>query len=248
MGLKNMFKCPGQDQRFWKPDDIFEVKCPGCGDKVEFFKDEPKVKCRKCRKTVLNPKIDLGCAQWCQYAQQCLGLSNVDSLNVIRNRLIEEMKNTFGQDQKRIDHALSVLDYTEQIQKRERGNPLIVKAAAILHDIGIHEAERKYGSSEARYQEKEGPTVASKILQRQGITGEHQEHICRIIANHHSAKDIDTTEFRIVWDADNIVNLLKRLSDADKTKAQKVPEKIFKTETGRKIAIEKLSKCIEKED
>ena len=43
-----MVRCPGQDQRFWKPGDIFEVKCPGCGGAVEFFKDEPKLKCPKC--------------------------------------------------------------------------------------------------------------------------------------------------------------------------------------------------------
>jgi hypothetical protein len=66
-----MIRCPGQDQRFWKPDDIFEVKCPHCDGAVEFFKDEPKLKCRKCKKLVFNPKLDLGCAQWCRYAQQC---------------------------------------------------------------------------------------------------------------------------------------------------------------------------------
>jgi ribosomal protein S27E len=69
-----MVKCPGQDQRFWKPDDIFEVKCPGCGEVIEFFKDEPKLKCRKCERMVLNPKINLGCAEWCKYAEQCLGI------------------------------------------------------------------------------------------------------------------------------------------------------------------------------
>jgi len=69
-----MVKCPGQDERFWKPDDIFEVQCPGCGGAMEFFKDEPKLKCRHCGQIVVNPKIDLGCAEWCQYAQQCLGI------------------------------------------------------------------------------------------------------------------------------------------------------------------------------
>jgi len=69
-----MVRCPGQDQRFWKPGDIFEVKCPGCGQAVEFFKDEPKLKCRECERIVLNPKINLGCAQWCKYAEQCLGI------------------------------------------------------------------------------------------------------------------------------------------------------------------------------
>lgn len=69
-----MLRCPGQDERFWKPDDIFEVKCPSCGKALEFFKDEPKLTCRKCGRTVLNPKINLGCAEWCKYAEQCLGI------------------------------------------------------------------------------------------------------------------------------------------------------------------------------
>ena len=67
-----MNKCPGQDQRFWKPEDIFEVRCPACGCKVEFFKDEPKLKCRGCGQMVVNPKIESGCAKWCKYAEQCL--------------------------------------------------------------------------------------------------------------------------------------------------------------------------------
>jgi len=69
-----MIKCPGQDQRFWKPGDIFEVNCPGCGRKIEFFKDEPKMKCHSCGRIVLNLKINLGCAKWCKYAEQCLGI------------------------------------------------------------------------------------------------------------------------------------------------------------------------------
>ncbi len=67
-----MVRCPGQDQRFWNPEDIFEVQCPGCSNKMEFFKDEPKNKCPKCGRMVLNPKINLGCAKWCKYAEQCL--------------------------------------------------------------------------------------------------------------------------------------------------------------------------------
>ena len=110
-----MVKCPGQDQRYWKPEDIFEVDCSYCGNSIEFFKDEPKLKCRQCGHIVINPKIDLGCAEWCQYAEQCLGVT-VKSLIIIRDKLIGEMKKVFGDDQKRIKHALSVLDYAEQIQ------------------------------------------------------------------------------------------------------------------------------------
>jgi len=233
-----MVRCPGQDQRFWKPEDIFEVQCPGCGGTVEFFKDEPKQKCRSCGQTVVNPKIDLGCAEWCRYAEQCLGVNVVKNLKVMRDKLIDRMKNVFGDDQKRIEHALAVLDYAERIQNVEGGDPLIVRAAAILHDIGIQEAERKYGSSAGKYQEIEGPPIAEEILKRCDILAGAIEHICRIIANHHSAKDIDTIDFRIVWDADLLVNLLTDSSQASNEKLQEIIDKTFKTDEGRRIAIE----------
>jgi len=233
-----MFRCPGQDQRFWKPEDIFEVQCSVCGENVEFFKDEPKLKCRKCGQTVVNPKIDLGCAEWCRYAEQCIGVNVIKNLKVMRNKLIGEMKNVFGDDRKRIEHALAVLDYAEQIQNVEGGDPLVVRAAAILHDIGILEAERKYGSSASKYQEIEGPPIAEEILKSSDISAEAIEHICRIIANHHSAKDIDTIEFRIVWDADLLVNLLTDYSQVSHEKLKEIIDKKFKTDKGRQIAAE----------
>jgi hypothetical protein len=62
--------------------------------------------------------------------------------------------------------------------------------------------------------------------------------VCRIIADHHSAKDIDTTEFRIVWDADWIVNLSSEFSDASRERLKEIIDKTFKTRKGREIATE----------
>lgn len=232
-----MPRCPGQDQRFWKPEDIFEVKCSQCGNSVEFFKDEPKLKCRHCGNIVANPKIDLGCAEWCRYAEQCLGITK-EGIGSVCNKLIEEMKMVFGTDSRRIEHALKVLDFAEQIQKTEGGDTQVVKAAAILHDIGIHEAERKYNSSTGKYQQIEGPPIAGAILKRNDISAEATEHIKKIIANHHSAKDIDTLEFRIIWDADNLVNLQDRLNNKSKEQIQNMIDKVFRTDTGHKLAFE----------
>jgi len=192
-----MVRCPGQDQRFWKPGDIFEVKCPGCGESIEFFKDEPKLKCRKCGQVVVNPKIDLGCAEWCQYAEQCLAVSVVRDLRIMRDKLIDDMKKVFAGDQKRIDHALSVLDYAEQIHAVEGGDPLIVRAASILHDIGIREAERKYGCSAGKY-----------------------------------------LEFKILCDADRLVNIPEEFPDKERETLQKLIDKVFKTHSGRQISVE----------
>ena len=236
-----MLRCPGQDQRFWKPEDIFEVECSNCGKSIEFFKDEPKQKCRYCGNSVINPKIDLGCAEWCQYAEQCIG-SNQEILGSVCDKLISEMKNIFGDDTKRINHALSVLNFAEKIQAAEGCDALVVKASAILHDIGIQQAERKYNSSAGKYQEIEGPPIAEKILKNYDIPARTIEHICRIIANHHTAKDIDTTEFRILWDADNLVNLQEELKDTNRERKKKIIKKVFKTNTGHRMASEFLIK------
>ena len=41
-------KCPGQDTRYWKPEDIFSAQCPKCGAEIEFFKDDTTRKCPHC--------------------------------------------------------------------------------------------------------------------------------------------------------------------------------------------------------
>ena len=233
-----MHKCPGQDQRFWKPEDVFEVTCPVCGAVVEFFKDEPALKCPSCGRTVANPKIDTGCLEWCRYAKECSALPSENHGRDLRAALIDEMKAVFGTDEKRINHALTVLSYAEQIQAAEGGDLLIVRAAAILHDIGIHEAERKYSSSAGKYQEIEGPPIAEGILRRYGLSDAAVDHVHRIIANHHSAKDIDTLEFRVIWDADWLVNFPEIFGAKPQSRMRTAVAKIFKTDKGRQLATE----------
>jgi len=231
-----MVRCPGQDERFWKPADVFEVQCAQCGTSVEFFKDEPKLKCRNCGSIVVNPKINLGCAQWCQYAGQCVGVSAARGTAFLQDSLIDEMQSVFAGDERRIKHALAVLDYAEQIQQAEGADPLVVKAVAILHDIGIAEAERQYGSASARYQEMLGPPVAEAILKKYRLPAETIEHICRIVGSHHSGRDIDTIEFKCVWDADWLVNIPEVFEGKQKSELLQVIERTFRTGKGREIA------------
>ena len=156
----------------------------------------------------------------------------------MKEKLIQKMKEVFGDDHKRINHALAVLKYAEQIQSAEGGDETVVTAAAILHDIGIQQAERKYNSSAWKYQEIEGPPIAEKILSGERYDSDRIEHICKIIANHHSAKDIDTLEFRIIWDADWLVNIPDEYGEMSSDKLKEFIGRIFKTNTGRQIAEE----------
>jgi HD superfamily phosphodiesterase len=235
-----MLKCPGQDNRFWVPEDTVEIACRGCSELVEFFKTDAVRRCPRCGVQVVNPKVALGCAQWCAKAQECLGFDPESGalpaeVNSVADRLIEKMKAEFGSDQKRITHALRVLESAEQIMRAEGGEPRIVVAAAVLHDIGIQEAERKHGSSGPRGQELEGPPIARRLLEELAFEPAEIDAICEIVAHHHSG-GVDSPEFRVIWDADQLVNLAEDPEHLSEERAQKTVEKVLKTETGKQLA------------
>jgi len=146
------------------------------------------------------------------------------------------MKAVFGSDQRRIQHALAVLGDVETLLKSEPGDEQTVVAAAILHDIGIHEAERKYNSSAGHYQEIEGPPIARVILERLGLDPERTDHVCKIISLHHHAKGLDTPEFRVLWDADWLVNIPDEYPGWEPERLSPIIKKVFSTNTGRRLA------------
>lgn len=241
-------RCPGQDSRFWEPGAIFEEKCPQCGHAVEFFKDESSRRCKNCGHKFVNPKMDFGCASYCKFAEQCLGdlppelMAQRDDL--LKDRVAIEMKKYFGKDFRRIAHATKVARYAEQIVKEEGGDPAIVLPAGYLHDIGIKEAERKYNSTAARYQEREGPPIARGILNHLGAREDLIEEVCDIIGHHHHPRDEETLNFKILYDADLIVNLEENHKEQsmDAEKLAKILEKSFFTATGKKLARQELLK------
>ena len=241
-------KCPGQDSQYWKSGAVFDVKCPECGNEVEFFKDDPTRKCPKCGHRFLNPNLDFGCASYCQYADQCIGnlppelLKDKDDL--LKDRVAIEMKRYFKQDFKRIGHASRVARYAEQIGREEQGNLAVILTAAYLHDIGIKEAERKHNSSAARYQEAEGPPIAREILIKLGAAEKIIEEVCHIIGHHHHPEKEETINFKSLFDADLIANLEEthKQSPMDRSKVERILAKSFLTESGRKLAEKTLVK------
>src|SRR5665647_303330 len=70
-------------------------------------------------------------------------------------------------DIKRIEHSLKVFGYAQLLGVTELLDDKtfeILELTALLHDIGIHVAESKYGTSTSHLQETDGPPVASEIL------------------------------------------------------------------------------------
>lgn len=232
-------KCPGQDSRYWQSNAIFETTCTKCGATVEFFKDDTTRKCDHCGHRMMNPKMDFGCASYCEYAEQCLGTLPPELVaqkeDLLKDLVAVEMKRYFKSDFKRIGHAMRVARHAEAIGWSEGGNLSVILCAAYLHDIGIHEAERKYQSTAAKYQEAEGPAIAREILTKLGAKESLISEVVDIVGHHHHPRDPETTNFKVLYDADLITNLEEKHKESpiDAGRLGSIIEKSFLTESGR---------------
>ncbi len=146
------------------------------------------------------------------------------------------MQEYFGEDQRRIDHALQVSLYARELLSYIEADPVQTLAAAYLHDIGIPEAERKHGSSAGNYQEIEGPPIAKEILASLDADGPLVDAVAEIVGNHHTSGAIDSTEFRIIWDADALVNFAGVLQGKSETHIESVLQGHMVTEAGYRMA------------
>lgn len=115
-----------------------------------------------------------------------------------------------GGDVPRIQHFVKVHDFAATIGVSENLDDeaqFILEAAAILHDIGIHPAEAKYGNCNGKAQEELGPDEARKLLEEVGgFTDAQTERICWLIGHHHTYSNVTAADHRILLEADFLVN------------------------------------------
>lgn len=142
-------------------------------------------------------------------------------------------------DPMRIHHFLKVHAFARLIGLTEgldSHTQSVLEAAALVHDIGIHPAEAKYGSSAGKYQEELGPAEAESLLARLDWPETDIRRISFLVGHHHTYTDIDELDYQILVEADFLVNLYE---DALPPEAQRhAYETIFKTESGKKLCRE----------
>ncbi|NPA95672.1 MAG: phosphohydrolase [Thermodesulfobacteria bacterium] len=117
-------KCPGQDSRYWKPGAIFDVKCPGCGTMIEFFKDDTRRRCPNCGQEVPNPEMDFGCAAYCPYAEHCLGnlpegVVADGKLKVLKAKMLKAIKEAATASGSSGSLEIRFIELCEEIGKKE---------------------------------------------------------------------------------------------------------------------------------
>lgn len=150
--------------------------------------------------------------------------------------LIDEMITYDKGDPRRIQHFMKVHDFARtigQLEGLDDDTLYILESAAVVHDIGIHVCEEKYGSCEGKLQEKEGPALAKELLERLGYEQEVINRICYLVGHHHTYTNITGIDYQILVEADFLVNLYEDKVSLDAVR--KAYQNIFKSESGKKI-------------
>ena len=136
----------------------------------------------------------------------------------------------------RVNHFLKVHSFARVIGEAEGLKTLdqyILEVAAAMHDCGIRASLLKHGYYNGKMQEEEGPAVAEKMMLELGIEENIRDRVMFLIGHHHTYTNIDGIDYRILVEADFLVNIYEDELSADAIES--VKEKYFITKKGREI-------------
>lgn len=139
-------------------------------------------------------------------------------------------------DPLRIQHLIKVHRFAQMIGKMEKIDEhtrFLTECAALVHDIGIRPSEKKYGMSNGKLQEQEGPAYARKMLTELGFMEKDIERICYLVGHHHTYTNIDGIDYQILVEADFLVNFYE--DSFSEEAIQNALQNIFQTEAGKSL-------------
>ena len=157
----------------------------------------------------------------------------------LTDKVINSMMEYNRGDARRIQHAMKVYEFAalmgrmEGISEKEQQ---VLEIAAVLHDIGIHICEQKYGNCDGRNQELEGPAVAKAILEN--IMGSEADEafvgrVCYLIGHHHTYTGVTGMDYQLLIEADFLVNAFE--DGLPEENIRNVRANLFKSEAGKKL-------------
>ena len=135
-----------------------------------------------------------------------------------------------------IEHFLKVHAYARLIGTLEGLDPerqFVLEAAALVHDIACPLCREKYGSTNGKYQEREGKLLARDFFQRFDLAPEMLERIVYLVAHHHSFDAVDGPDYQILLEADYLANAIERTYPA--SMLQSALRRLFRTESGKAL-------------
>lgn len=153
-----------------------------------------------------------------------------------KDKLILEMVKFNSGNARRIQHFIKVYEFSRLIGEMEQISEIDMKtleAAAIVHDIGIRVSLEKYGESDGKLQEQEGPPYAEAMLEKFGFERSVIDRVRYLVGHHHTYINIKGADYQILVEADFLVNLYE--NDSSKETIEGIYNDIFKTESGKEL-------------
>ena len=152
--------CPGQNTAFLKDFKTNTVPCSRCGHEVEFFADERKVICPKCKANIfkVNPQvikyddgkltfsgIDKSCLDWCG---GCLNKKDYQDIEE-NNKRIDAKKEDLGKLIASVHpEDISVVEFLIEAFKKSINSPMLIDDkvfdALSENDPGLFVKARNY--------------------------------------------------------------------------------------------------------
>lgn len=108
-----------------------------------------------------------------------------------------------------IDHFLRVWAYAKTIAELEgldADTRFVVEVAAIVHDIACPLCREKYGNTNGKLQEKEGPALVEAFLADASMAPEVAARVAFLTGHHHTLTGIEGDDWQILVEADYIAN------------------------------------------
>lgn len=149
------------------------------------------------------------------------------------SQILVKMIDYSAGNRKDINHLMKVHSYARIIGKGEGLSEelqKITEIAAIVHDIACPLCRIKYGNTNGKYQEAEGPALTESFLADTGLTREEIARIAYLVGHHHTYEGVDGLDYQILLEADYLVNADE--SGYSRENILHMRDTVFQTKTG----------------
>ena len=149
------------------------------------------------------------------------------------SQILVKMIDYSAGNRKDINHLMKVHSYARIIGKGENlpeELQKITEIAAIVHDIACPLCRIKYGNTNGKYQEAEGPALTEDFLADTGLTAQEIARIAYLVGHHHTYEGVDGLDYQILLEADYLVNADE--SGYSRENILHMRDSVFQTKTG----------------
>lgn len=145
---------------------------------------------------------------------------------------IEKMIDFYNGNLHDINHFLKVWAFAKNIGEQEgldARTQETLEFATVVHDISCPLCREKYGDTNGKHQEQESAPLVEAFFTDEDCNADI-ERTSWLVAHHHTYTDVDGMDYRILLEADFLVNADE--SGYSKSAIENAKKQFFRTDTG----------------